>query len=249
MYFKEFLRVRPALFWYTATGVVITAFIQVVALASHEAMTTAKASHEWVELFGVAGFLAAFMATALGSTLALENDHLEVAWTRPRSRTNYATALMAVDAAAILIAQLIAFAFIMLHMALYHRAEPLISGPNDALNAARFALFPIAWYGLIVALSASMRGRANLVQCLIWPVLLGLAGSAAAPLPQIWHRIMAGINLINPLSYITYHAGESDVQIIMGAGLPNVVFSLAALALMVALSWFVATYQWRRLQV
>src|SRR5260370_1354476 len=100
MYFKEFLRVRPALLWYAAVGVVITAFIQVVVIASNEtAMSTVKTSHAWVELFGAAGFAAAFMATILGSTLALENDHLEVAWTRPRSRTNYATALMGVDAA------------------------------------------------------------------------------------------------------------------------------------------------------
>jgi hypothetical protein len=247
MYFKEFLRVREPLLWYTALAVVITVFIQVIMITSHETtMSTAKASHAWVELFGVAGFVAAFMATVLGSTLALENDHLEVAWTRPRSRTNYATALMGVDVAAILLAQLIAFAFIMLHMALYHRTEPLVSGPNDALNAVRFALFPIAWYGLIVALSAGMRGRAGMVQGLIWPIAITLVVLAVVPLPEIWHRIFAAINLVNPLSYIEYH--ERAGQIFAGTALPNVALAVTALGVIVVASWFAATFQWRRLQ-
>jgi hypothetical protein len=246
MFFKEFLRVRTPLFWYTATAVVITVAIQIIVFASHEAMTSAKVSHAWVELFGAAGFVAAFMATVLGSTLAMENDHLEVAWTKPRSRTTYATALMGVDVAAILLAQLIAFAFIMLHMALYHRTEPLVSGPNDALNVIRFALFPIAWYGLIVALSASMRGRAGMVQGLVWPISITLVVLAVVPLPGVWHSIFTAINLVNPLSYTEYN--ERAGQIFAGTALPNVLLAVFALGLIVVASWLAATYQWRRLQ-
>jgi len=245
MYFKEFLRVRNVLLWYVGVLVVLTALIEIVALASPESMRTNGVS-PWVTLFGVSGFFAAIVATTLGSTLAQENNHLEVAWTRPRSRTNYATALMAVDTAGIFVAQLIAFAFIMAHYAIYHRNVHLIGGADDMLNSVRFALFPIALYALIVALSASLRGKAGLVQGLIWPIATTLAVLAAVPMPEVWHRILVGINLVNPMAYITYH-DHGGSQII--GMLPNVALAVAALALIAVASWLVATYQWRRLQV
>jgi hypothetical protein len=269
MYYKEFLRVRNALLWFTVTLALITGFILIIAVTSKPdpeggalnvvtpvqqtqhgaAAAPAKADDiPWVVLLGGAGLIAAIMATVLGSSLARENDHLEVAWTKPRSRTRYATALMVVDAAGIIIAQLIAFAFIVTPILLLAKVSRIVGGPDDALNAIRFVLFPLAWYGLIVALSASVRGRAGMVQGLIWPVALGLAALSAAPLPGIWHRIFAAINFINPMSYITYHDRGSDVQIVTGAGLPSVVLAVTVLALMVAASWFAAMFQWRRLQ-
>jgi hypothetical protein len=295
MFFKEFLRVRSTLLWFTVVLVAIAAGIQVVAMLApgamtsndsgakatttttvraktsqhvgpagfkggvnvavtdeqgkaHSATATSKGPQEtpWVELFGAAGFIAAIVSTVLGSTLAQENDHLEVAWTRPRSRTGYATTLMAVDALGIIIAQLIVFAFIIAHMASYHPDQHLVAGPNDALNAIRFMLFPLAWYGLIVALSASMRGRAGVVQGLIWPIALGLTALPEAPLPGIWHRILVAISLINPISYISY--SEHDNGIATGAALSSATLAVAALAAIVVASWAAATYQWRRLQ-
>ncbi|HEY6358787.1 MAG TPA: hypothetical protein VIX35_11115 [Vicinamibacterales bacterium] len=268
MYFKELLRVRKALLWYTITVALIAGFIVIVALVSppdsnahtdvvrikhtdHGVVTTSTARLDevpWAALFGGAGFVAAIMATVLGSTLAQENAHLEVAWTKPRSRTRYATTLMAVDAAGIIIAQLIAFALIVVPIVLFGKGERLANGPDDALNVVRFLLFPLAWYGLIVAFTASVRGRAGMVQGLIWPITLTLAVLGQVPLPQIWHRIFAAINAINPVSYIEYRSHGSDVHIITSAGLPNVVLAAVVLALMVAVSWWAATFQWRRLQ-
>jgi hypothetical protein len=290
MHFKEFLRVRNCLFWYTLTLVLIAAFVTIVAVSSppdkvttdshgnkivtdsqgNKVVTDRSGSTRvvtdssgkkvmtirtkaetadnipWVALLGGAGVVAAVLATVLGSTLATENDHLEVAWTRPRSRTQYATALMIVDGIGIVIAQLIAFALVATAVAVFAKESKLISGADDALNVVRFLLFPLAWYGLIVAFSAQMRGRAGMVQGLIWPIALALAALTAAPLPDIWHRIFATINMINPMAYITYH--EHGAQIITGSALPNVVLGVTALALMVVASWFAATYQWRRLQ-
>ena len=224
MYFKEFLRVRNALFWYTVTLAAIAAFVTIVAVSSPPDKTTTD-SHgnkvvtdsqgnrvvtdrsagteiitagsgkrvmtiktktesadniPWVALLGGAGIVAAFLATVLGSTLATENDHLEVAWTRPRSRTQYATALMTVDAIGIVIAQLIAFGLVATAIAVFAKESKLISGPDDALNVLRFLLFPLAWYGLIVAFSARLRGKAGMVQAMIWPVALALAALSAA---------------------------------------------------------------------
>jgi hypothetical protein len=268
MYFKEFLRVRNTLLWYTIVIALITGFIVIVSLSSspdtnaHRDVVTIKHTHHgvattttarldeipWAALLGAAGFVAAIMATVLGSTLAQENGHLEVAWTKPRSRTSYATTLMAVDAASIIIAQLIAFAFIIVPIILFGRGERLVNGPDDMLNVVRFVLFPLSWYALIVAFSATMRGRAGMVQGLIWPIALTLVVLGIVPLPEIWHRIFTGINFINPMSYVSYHGHGSDVQILTGAGLPNVALAAVVLALIIAVSWFAATYQWRRLQ-
>jgi hypothetical protein len=269
MYFKEFLRVRSALLWYTVTLALIAAFIVIVSLTTkpdtnshtdvvtvkttqhgHVATTTARLDElPWAALFGGAAMVAAIMATVLGSTLAQENGHLEVAWTKPRSRTRYATTLMAVDAGAIIIAHAIAFGFIIVPILLFGKGERIVSAPSDALNVLRFVLFPLSWYGLIVALSASMRGRAGMVQGLIWPVALTLAVLGQVPLPDIWHRIFTALNRINPMSYVEYRGHGSEVQIITSAGFSNVALAASVLALIVVVSWFAATFQWRRLQV
>jgi hypothetical protein len=297
MYFKEFLRVRSSLLWFTVVLVIISGLIEIVVLVSPRAMnsdetktnTTVRAdatrhaggvgvkitqrgqgvvnvtvtddqgrvrsrarsegasqTTPWIVLFGAAAFFAAIVSTVLGSTLAQENDHLEVAWTRPRSRTVYATTLMGVDALGIVAAQLIAFGFIMFHMAIYHNDQHIVGRPDDALNALRYALFPLAWYGLIVALSAGMRGRASVVQGLIWPVALGLGGISAAPLPDVLRRVFGTINLINPMTYVGNDAQSTEM--IAGSLLSSVTFAVTALALIVVASWALATYQWRRLQ-
>jgi hypothetical protein len=298
MYFKEILRVRTALFWYTLVLVLLTAFVTIVAISSppdkvttdshgnqivtdssgakivtdksgdtkvvtdstgkeavrirlgaHKPQTMHEADNiPWVALLGGAGFIAAILATVLGSSLATENEHLEIAWTRPRSRTRYATALMTVDAIGILIGQLLAFAIVAGLIVSLAKVTKLVSGTDDWLNVVRFLLFPLAWYGFIVALSASMRGRASLVQGLIWPIALGLAALAAAPLPDIWHRVFAAINMISPMAYLTYNDHGQGAQIVTGAAMPNIALAVIVLALMIAVSWFAATFQWRRLQ-
>jgi hypothetical protein len=260
MYFKEFLRVRNALVWYLVVLAFIAVVTSLITMGSGEASVTVGAvpkhpvpkveDDPWVMLFGVAGFAAAIMSTVFGSTLAQENRHLELAWTKPQSRTRYATALMSIDAIGIIIAHVVAFALIIGHTAVFHHGQiRLVARPDDTVNVVRFLLFPLAWYGIVVAFSASLREGAGIVQGLIWPVALGFTGLAGAPLPEIWHRIFDGLNVINPLAYVAYHDPGSDVQIITTAGFSNVILAVAMLALIVVVSWFAATFQWRRLQV
>ena len=297
MLFKEFLRVRNTLLWYTVGLVAITVLIGIIAMITPEVMTTNDSGKKapttttahissqrassslhgsvgwhpsgktkvtpnteqgrvqandsrgfdripWVFLFAVAAFFAAIVSTVLGSTLALENDHLEVAWTRPRSRTAYATMLMGVDALGIIIAQLIAFAFVLAHMLIYHQNQHLVRDPEELIFAARFTLFPLAWYALIVALSASMRGRAGIVQGLIWPIALGLTGLSTLHLPEVWRSLVMVVSWINPISYVTFH--DESLQATVGSTFEPL--AVAALALIVIASWAAATYQWRRLQ-
>ncbi|HEY6358788.1 MAG TPA: hypothetical protein VIX35_11120 [Vicinamibacterales bacterium] len=260
MYFKEFLRVRNALVWYLVVLALIGIVTSLITMGSGEASITVGAVPKhpvpkvedlpWVALFGFAGFFAAIMSTVFGSTLAQENRHLELAWTKPQSRTRYATALMSIDALGLFIAQLAAFALILGHIAVFHHGQiRVVARPDDTVNVVRFLLFPLAWYGIIVAFSASLREGAGIVQALIWPIALGFTGLAEAPLPAIWHRIFDGFNLINPLAYVTYHDPGPDVNVLTTAGFANVILAVTVLGLIVVVSWFAATYQWRRLQV
>lgn len=263
MYYKEFLRVRHALLWYLIGLVATALFITIINLASGSHVSVmvgdvpkvpAKVEAvPWVALFAGAGFLAAIMATIFGSTLSQEADHLALAWTKPRSRTEYATTVMLVDAAGIVTSQLLAFAFILgVLLVLAHNDVRLVAGRNDLFDLARFMLFPLAWYGLIVALSARLRNRAGVVQGLIWPASFVFAGFVVAPVPPVMHEIIVLVNYLNPIVYTSYVDVASGTHVnatpANGLMLASAGASTLALAAYVVLCWFVATAQWRKLE-
>jgi hypothetical protein len=265
MQYKEFLRARTALLWYVIVLAVTAAGIVIVASLSgsdqHVHVTAGTAAHPipkttalpWMIGYALASWVAAILATVLGSSLAQEEDHLALAWTKPHSRTEYATVLMGVDAICIIIAQVIAFGFIgALKLGLAHSAVRVVPGPDDTLNLVRFTLFPLAWYAVIIALSAGPRIKAGMVQGLIWPVSIGLAVVGVSALPAPWHQILAAANVINPLLYTGYHAGSVSSGIVVdtesGEFTVSAAMSTLALATFIVLGWFAATFQWRRLE-
>ncbi len=253
MYYKEYVRARKALIVFGiiwAALFVVTALLTVVIpmgfdLDTHAAAANAKiATQPWPALVGIAAVAAAIMATALGSTLAQENDgHLALAFTKPYSRDVSAAALMATDMGAILGGVLIGFIVMLLHYAIFHHpgsacCQPyrLVAGPDPVFNTLRSLLFPLAWYVIVVALSARLRG-AGLVQTLIWPIAIGMAILATVPLGrgfQVWHQLFVALNAINPLQYLSEHTPAA-----LGA---------AVLAAFVIVGWLVATLQWRRVE-
>jgi hypothetical protein len=259
--YKEFLRVRHALMWFAISIGVTALGIIIINTAAHSGHVSVVLDHgstkipksvavPWVIFFAGAAWVAAIMSTILGSTLSQENEHLALAWTKPRSRTAYATALMLIDGAAILITQLLALAAIIVVFKLLAPSQVhLASGPDDALNVARFTLFPLAWYAVIVALSAQLRNRAGIVQGLIWPIALGLGVLITLPAP--WRQIFGVINFVNPILYTSYHAGSVSSGVVIDSGdtlaISAGVGALAFIAFIVV-SWFAATYQWRRLE-
>lgn len=263
MWYKEYLRVRNALFWFTVTLLAMLAFIGIVMISSHGGghvsvvvgpdPTIKPSSHgiealPWVALFSVAALAAAILATVLGSALSQENDgHLEYVCTKPRSRSAYVAMLMAVDGLGIIVATLIAFGFV------YAAVEIIVGNltritwaPVDLPNAVRFALFPVAWYAIIAALTASTR-RAGIVQGLIWPIALGLGGLEVVPLPPVWHTIVSVIDAVNPWTYITVSDKQAGFQIGPGVFAGPTVAVIALLLLCVA-GWIAATLQWRRVE-
>jgi len=263
MYYKEFLRVRGALITYSTVLTILLGLVILITLSTSkvdlslgdaaQAATVAPAHHNnvfpWIGLLGMAAFSAAILATILGSTLAQENDgHLEVACTKPCSRTAYATGVIAVDLGALLIALAIAFAFALVGFSVIaHKTGTLLITEPDAVDSiARFVLFPLAWYAVIAGLSAGMRGKGGVVQGLIWPVTIGMLTLRDLPLGGIWHNIFVAINAFNPLIYISYQS-KADM-VIVGASPIHVLWSTVILAAFVVAGWFAATTQWRRVE-
>lgn len=188
------------------------------------------------------------MATVLGAALSNENDgHLEAAWTKPVSRTEYASAVMLVDAAGISIAIALGLvAHALIHAELSQPVSLQLSGA-DLGNLLRFVLFPFAWYAVIVAFSAQVRGHGSQVQALAWPIALILIGLRALPLGPVWHALMGLINVINPLIYIGFPTLSSSFSLAAGSGMSPIIADFALVLLAVG-GWAVATTQWRRLE-
>jgi hypothetical protein len=255
MYYKEFLRVRNAVLWYCGTMLVMALFITAISVLTPGSVKVDPPSTPiehlpWALLFAIASFGGAIVATILCSALSKENDgHLEVAWTKPVSRATYASITMAVDAAGILICHIVTFALVLIPIVLLAHHTVLVGGPDTALQVLRFTIFPLAWYALLVAFSASLRGQAGIVQGLSWIVALGLIGGLAAPLPALLHGVLQAIDYLNPILYTTYSVGNgSDTNGINIGESFGVAVSVAALTAITAGGWFAAVTQWRRLQ-
>lgn len=200
-------------------------------------------------LFAIAGFAAAIFGMVIGCALASENaGHLEVAWTRPASRVGYALRVTLVDAIGIITM----FAFVLALSA----ALITIKGwwpdiHTDAASvplAARLFAFPFAWYGLVAALTASLRGGAGLVAGLSWPVA-SIAIVLEKLHPQsILGKILTVVNAINPLLYVSFSDTESTASSAIRALVSGQVAAVAALACIAVFGVAVSLIQWRRLE-
>jgi len=251
MYYKEWLCVRRSLIVLSIGLVALLGIVGIVALVhvnvGGKPDTSPQGMTGFVDFFGITALLAGgIMATILGTALARENDdHLEVAWTKPVSRTEYASTVMLVDAAGILIAICLGLVFhALIHVEL-RQPISMQTSAADVSNTVRFLLFPFAWYALIVALSARLRGG-GIVQALVWPVAFVLLGSQAIPWGPVWHTLTGLLNVINPLTYIRYQ--EAGLSIMTSRGMTSAITADVALVLLAIGGWAVATMQWRRLE-
>jgi hypothetical protein len=197
------------------------------------------------------------IATILGGVLAKENrNHLEIAWTRPVSRSTMALAMFGVDAVALIVSMALALLLEILGMALFELPRFDVTG---ALGTAVVVLLCVfAWYGLLTAASASLRGSGG-IKALAWIAALFVpAISAAALVPILIFRIIgdaAGIlTVLDPIAYLNHTDNPAlmnsispsviGTNIVTGPADQRALLLLALTVLYVAL----AVYQWRRLE-
>jgi len=193
------------------------------------------------------------VSTILAGPLAKENDgHLELAWTKPVSREQYALACFAADIPAIIISQLLCIAVTLI--ATFMFVVPRFSyGPHVGWNILVALLAPIAWYALLTAASASFKRGPGLVIGLGWmfaiivPSVAGGLSEAAKynTIAAVFYAIFHTLAYLDPISYLEFRNRESTIGTGFGLPIQSVVAALAALSIgYITLS----VLQWRRVE-
>ncbi|MFN2527726.1 MAG: hypothetical protein ABR584_03315 [Candidatus Baltobacteraceae bacterium] len=189
----------------------------------------------------LAGFVTAIFASVIGGSLSKENDgHLELAWTKPVSRQTFAFMMFGIDAAGMLIAGLLAFGAALTATVMFLGIPVLVSSSNTTGTLVLAVLFPLSWYALGQALTASLR-RAGPVLGMSWVIGLACVATVHAPYPMI-QLIVRTFNTINPLAYYSSHGASLTL---LGATQLNDILALFAIT---AIAITASLVQWRRLE-
>jgi len=240
VYYPQLLRLTNGLKWLTIVLTCVAAFFIAIAAANgvyHHPAHGPRSSDDLPlpMFFAMAGFIASFFASRYARTLSEENEgHLPVVWTKPVSRAEYAMTVIAADAlgicAAFGIALVIELAFCAALGAL-----PFIQITSDAgVQLIRFLLLPLAYYGLMMALTASFgkagRGLIGWAWCFSFVIML----IAALHPPKPWDTIATLLNTINPLAYAGYSHTNAHETVNIGSGPAPTVFTSLALGIDIA---------------
>lgn len=200
----------------------------------------------WSFLFAIAALVATVFAGIYGASLSNENQgHLEVAWTRPRSRIRYALTNMAADYAGALCVFAMTLLTAVLCLAIAGLSSNLFIDRDAWLNLARFLALPLAWLGLVQAATASLREKGGAVAGSLWVAAIVLLSLEIVDLPRMWHGIVAFLNFFNPLNYSGYQTDSSGHLV---ASIPSLQADFLALVLLGVAGILVALAQWRRLE-
>jgi len=253
MFYVEMLRVRITVTW---------AFIGLCALSAGTVVLGAlfpdmhyDPKHQSMAFLTVgwtAALVAAVVASILGSSLATENcGHLEIAWTKPVSRTVRALGTFAIDLAAVIVIFGMTFAAAFLVASfLDGQIIRVTFDPPTLAKLGRFLLFPVAWFGMSQGLTSRIHGKqAGMVIGLSWPIAEGLSLLTAVSLALPFRGVVALLNYANPITYFPFWTFDESMhhglRAYFGFGLTIDSLALAAIA---TVGLAVATLGWRRLE-
>jgi hypothetical protein len=251
MFYMEFLVVRKVLYWLAAILVAAMAIVSwAIASSSH---AFGQHPHGVVPLAAImagATFVAAIFAMIVGCALARQNDgHLPMVWTRPVSRDRFALSMTLVHLAGIATAWVMTLAAALGVFAMFGALDAITAGGDVPVNGAilaRMLLFPLAWYGLVLAITASTRGGAGFMAFGAWIVGSVLVGLDSSHLFNGASAIVINvIDHVNPLYYFSGHFDDSGRNQSMVANVDVAILGLAAIAVA---GYVAALAQWRRLE-
>jgi hypothetical protein len=204
---------------------------------------------QWGTLFFATFPMGLLIATLLGGPLAKENDgHLELAWTKPVSRQQYALAAVAIDVLAILASQILSVVLLIAGTAMW--SPPTFALEPDGLAKIALALLaPAAWYACLTAFSASLRRGPGAVIGVGWVVAIIVPGFVAAtqaadePLLRTLHGFFTAVQYADPVAYIWFRGSEGFARFAASDG-SKAAWLCGLLLVYVA----AAVGQWRRVE-
>lgn len=251
MYYMEFLFVRKVLYW---LGALLVAAIAIVswALASNGHSLPAH-PHGVVPLAALmagATFASAIIAMIFGCALARQNNgHLPLVWTRPVSRDRFALTITVVHLAGIAAAFVMTLAATLAVFAIFGALDAITATGEVPVNSStitHMVLFPLSWYGLVLAITTSMRSGAGFMPFGAWILGSLLVGLDASHLFSGASGIVINVlDHVNPLYYFSGHfdQGGSNQSMVTNVGV-----AIAGLAGIAVVGYVAALAQWRRLE-
>jgi hypothetical protein len=251
MYYMEFLCVRKTLYWLAGLLAAAVAIVSwAIANGGHGIPQHHAGIVPFAALMAGATFVSAIIAMIFGCALARQNaGHLPLVWTRPVSREKYVFTVTAVHLAGIAIAFVMTLAAALSVFAIFGALNALTmtgGAPADAPTMGRMFLFPLAWYGLVMAITASTRGGAGFMAFGAWIVGSVLVGFDASHLfGGVSGIVINVIDHVNPLYYFSGHFDDSGRNQSM---VSNVDVAMVGLAAIAVAGYAAAIAQWRRLE-
>ncbi len=199
-------------------------------------------------------FVGLIVATIRSLAFASENDgHLEMTFARPVAREFVALRIVATDFLTIVATEALTILAGIAGLAMYLFPNLAIS-PYTVAALLAAVLIPMAWYGLLLCATASMKRGYGIVVGLAWPIALGLPGIASiqSPLPLVQgiQALSAMLMHIDPLWYlqavsINSNESMSDLASVWN---PSTDAALLSVAVLGAIYIGGAIFQWRRVE-
>ena len=191
------------------------------------------------------------VATILAGPLARENSqHLEIAWTKPVSRTRYALEAVLANLCGMWAAQILTVIVAMATAALFI-GMPFAVGAHTAQTAALAFFGPIAWYAMYLAVTSSLKRGLGAVQGLAWPAAFLLPGLSVigmfpgSPLAlRVIHYIFTALNFLNPMHYVNIVSSKEALLV----SEPSFSLRITMLIVLAIAYGIVGILQWNRVE-
>jgi hypothetical protein len=274
MYYLEFLRVRRVFVWYAAIIVIMALLVLYGAFVGNHVDFHSHVSDNGnsrdVHMHGFSGigdmnipigplaagcgFLALAFATFFAASFNRTSQHAHFSFVRPVSRVRMAIEVAGVDVAAIVVAQLFAFA---VALATATIAAAVVGAPlhfqreSDTLASGLLGLgCALMWYALLQAVTAwtpEKRGSGLFLGLGVAVLVLAQPLSHATFFGPAFCDVFKAILYIDPLAYFS-SVGFKDSGDPSNFSAPVGVRALIVWAL-AAVAIVLASFEWKRVQI
>jgi hypothetical protein len=164
-------------------------------------------------ILGLAGLIAIIYATVICTSLNKENCNGGFAFTKPISRERLALTYFAVDGVAILAAFALQVLVGLVVLACLGLAGKVYV--DDSVGWIVLITLGVAlmWYGLIQALTSSLRIGGGMFIGIAWGTFSVLATLQTVPHLGTIHDVVTVLNFLNPLAYFSSFTTSDDARV------------------------------------